>query len=173
MEKSKFTMVGIIVLLSIGLIVACVFKSQNLKDSNRTNWQWSNDWNSNQIKPPMQQPNQPQPNQNQPNQPQVAQNFEQAKQMSQSSGKPILALFGAAWCHWCKKMEQETLTNDSVRNVVSNYVYIKIDTDTNKNLVNQYKIRGLPTTLIIDSSGKEIKKEAGFMDADKMQEFLK
>jgi thiol:disulfide interchange protein len=176
MEKSKFAMVGVIILLSIILFGAWTYKNQVGVFQNKPNWQWSNDWNSDQAQPPIQKPNQNQPIPNQPNQPDQpmnAQNFEQAKQFSKQSGKPILAVFSATWCKWCQKLEQETLTDSSVRKVMSNYVYIKIDTDTSKELVSEYKVRGLPTTLIINSDGVEIKKEAGFMDTNKMREFLK
>jgi len=171
MEKSKFVMIGVIVFLSIILFVVWNIKHQTF-EGDRTNWQWSNNWNSDQTQsqPPINRPDQQPPiNPNQP----MAQNFEQAKQISQQSGKPVLAFFGASWCNWCKKIEQETLTDESVRAAMANYVYIKIDADTNKNLVSQYKVRGLPTFFIMDSNGTELKKESGFMDANKMREFLK
>jgi len=178
MEKAKLAMVGLIVLLSIALLGAWQMRQGGggLFQPDKPNWQWSDDWNSNQISPPPQgqpisPPNQSQPNP-QPNQQLVAQTFDQAKQLSQQSGRPILLIFGASWCHWCQKMEQETLTDSGVKSSMMKYVFVKIDTDRDKSSTSQFGVRGLPTSVIANSSGQEVKKQEGFMDANKMKSFL-
>lgn len=176
MDNAKKLMVGVIILLSIILLAALAVKYNGKGGGifNQPNWQWSDDWNSGQIAPPPSQPGQPPTSPIQPQQPEgqvKAQNFQEAKALSQRTGKPILAIFGASWCSWCHKLERETLTDPSVKAVMMKYVYVKVDADSDRSTVNQFDVGGLPTTIITDGT-KSIKRENGFMDTRKMVGFL-
>lgn len=174
MDNAKKLMIGMIILLSILLLAALAVKYNGGGGglfNNEPNWQWSDDWNSEQLSP---NPQLPGPNNNiSPQSPQVkAKDFQEAKAFSQQSGKPILAVFGASWCGWCKKMERETLSDSKVKLAMTNYIYVKVDADVDKSTVDQFNVQGLPTTIITDGS-RAIKREAGFMDTNKMLGFLR
>jgi len=49
---------------------------------------------------------------------------------------------------------------------------IKIDIDSNPNLVNQFNIMSVPT-LIVLNDGKEEKRISGFMSLDELKEWIK
>jgi thioredoxin 1 len=49
----------------------------------------------------------------------------------------------------------------------------KIDIDENMELAKQYGIRGVPTLVLVDDEGKEIKRQSGVMMEAQLLEFLK
>jgi peptidylprolyl isomerase len=76
-----------------------------------------------------------------------------------SSGKPTLAEFGSSTCIPCKQMkpilENLAAEYEGKLNVVIVEVYEQ------KELTQQYNIMAIPTQIIFDSSGKEIKRHMG------------
>ncbi len=99
-------------------------------------------------------------------------NLDEALAKAKAEGKLIYACFsGSDWCHWCKKLEEEVLSNPLfVVGVMDDYVLVFIDSPQNKALLSdhakaenekltkKYGIRGFPTALILDGDGKKIGK---------------
>lgn len=69
--------------------------------------------------------------------------------------------FSAAWCGPCKMlapiMEQVKATGIPVE---------KIDVDSNPDMSTKFGIRSVPTVVLVDNSGKEIKRSTGVQTAD-------
>ena len=90
-----------------------------------------------------------------------------AKEDAQKQGKPILYMFTADWCHFCKTMEKETLNKPKVSQYLDkNFVLLLVDYDTNKDLVARYGVTGVPAMLITDPQVKKVEQTAGFMPID-------
>ena len=99
-------------------------------------------------------------------------NLDEALAKAKAEGKLIYACFsGSDWCHWCKKLEEEVLSNPLfVVGVMDDYVLAFIDSPQNKALLSdhakaeneqltkKYGIRGFPTALSLDGDGKKIGK---------------
>ncbi|MCY0883294.1 MAG: DUF255 domain-containing protein, partial [Acidianus infernus] len=52
--------------------------------------------------------------------------FEKAKK----ENKLILVDVGAAWCHWCHVMDEETYSNQEIAKIINeNFIAIKVDRD--------------------------------------------
>jgi thioredoxin 1 len=49
----------------------------------------------------------------------------------------------------------------------------EVDIDANMALAKQYGIRGVPTLVIVDDEGKEVKRQSGMMTEAQLLEFLK
>jgi thioredoxin 1 len=49
----------------------------------------------------------------------------------------------------------------------------EIDIDKNMELAKQFGIRGVPTMVIVDDEGKEIKRQSGVMMEAQLLEFVK
>jgi thioredoxin 1 len=49
----------------------------------------------------------------------------------------------------------------------------EVDIDENMALAKQYGIRGVPTLVIVDDEGKEVKRQSGMMTEAQLLEFLK
>lgn len=88
---------------------------------------------------------------------------------AQKTNKPIFAVFSASWCPACQQLESDTLTNPQVKQkLAQGYVAVKIDSDSNPELSSQYEVYGLPTIIIMDSEGAEIKKLIGYQSPDQL-----
>ncbi|MGE5343025.1 MAG: cytochrome c biogenesis protein CcdA [Candidatus Omnitrophota bacterium] len=101
---------------------------------------------------------------------------DEGKAISQKENKPLLIDTTAAWCVACKELEEYTFSDPGVANVLKNYVRVRIDftqkTAKNEELRNNLKVIGMPTLIVLDPEGKEIRRGSGFMEKAKFLEFL-
>ena len=102
--------------------------------------------------------------------------FEAAKKQAAKEGKLILMDFsGSDWCGWCMKMDKEVFAqNRFVREASKKFVLVMIDTPNDKTILSNlakrqnqelketYSVRGFPTVVIVDPSGKEVKRHSGY-----------
>lgn len=81
--------------------------------------------------------------------------------------------FYADWCIPCKELDALTFSDKRVLNEFERFTVYKVDmtknNDINEELRKRFNVVGMPTVLIIDSKGNEIKRLTGFVNAD---EFL-
>ncbi len=101
--------------------------------------------------------------------------FARARAIAQSHKRVIFADFtGSDWCIWCKRLKAEVFdTKEFKAWAAEKVVLLELDFPNrkaqpaalkaqNKKLQKKYSIRGYPTILILDSSGKRIGK-MGYM----------
>jgi thioredoxin-related protein len=93
--------------------------------------------------------------------------YDQGMAQAQKEGKRALLDFMAEWCGWCKKMDKDVYTNPSVIALSGKYVFIKIDADQRPDLTKKYGVSGFPTTVLLDSGGREINRIPGYVDASR------
>ncbi|MCX8009684.1 MAG: thioredoxin fold domain-containing protein [Ignavibacteria bacterium] len=96
----------------------------------------------------------------------------------QLQGKPTLMDFYADWCIPCKELDAETFSDAKVIAESKRFQNLKLDlTDANNpntiELTEKYKILGVPTLILFDSSGNEVERITGFIAADKFLEVLR
>jgi protein disulfide-isomerase len=112
-------------------------------------------------------------------------NFTEAKTDAASQKKAVLLNFtGSDWCPWCVRMDKEVFSQKQFSDFASkNLVLVKLDfprskqlpaaeTSQNQQLAKQYQIEGFPTYVLLDSSGKELKRQVGYLPGG-ASEFLK
>ena len=80
----------------------------------------------------------------------------------------VLVDFFATWCGPCKMLGKEL---EEVENDI-NIDIIKIDIDKYPELAREYKIMSVPTVLLFNNN-EVIKQNIGFMDKNKILEFIK
>jgi thioredoxin 1 len=85
--------------------------------------------------------------------------FEQAV-LAASHSKPVLVDFGAAWCSPCKMLDP--IVEKVAAEYASSLNVVKIDTDENPQLVQEYAIMSAPTLLVF-KDGKLVKRLVGYM----------
>lgn len=93
----------------------------------------------------------------------------QSVQESKATNKSIFVDFYADWCAYCREMDEGTYTDPQVKEKLSqNYVLLKVDVDENPSVSSKYQAYSLPTMIIIDPNGNEIKRIIGYQNAEQL-----
>ncbi|MCE7697480.1 MAG: thioredoxin family protein [Methanobacterium paludis] len=94
-------------------------------------------------------------------------------QEAKNTNKPVFIDFYENGCTYCKQLDEQTLSDSGVKEKLSQgYVMVKINTDQNPDLASQYKIYELPTLVILNSNGQEIKRQEGYLTVDQLLNWL-
>lgn len=80
----------------------------------------------------------------------------------------VLVDFGAEWCAPCKQLEP---VYRQMSTEYENVKFVSVDTDESPELGEQYVERGIPT-LILFKDGREVSKQVGFRDRQRLQTWL-
>jgi YHS domain-containing protein len=89
-------------------------------------------------------------------------NLQEAAMESQRLNKPMLIEISAVWCRYCKKMKRTFADAQVIRQVNGCFIPVEIDADKNQRLVEAVGADALPTTVIISSDFKLLKKIVGY-----------
>lgn len=82
--------------------------------------------------------------------------------------------FSATWCQPCVWMDINVWPDKYVVEEVAKYSkFEKIDNDIRPDLIKIYNIKLLPTVMIVDKSGREIKRIEKLRNAKEIVDFLK
>jgi thiol:disulfide interchange protein DsbD len=89
----------------------------------------------------------------------------------------VIIDFYADWCIPCKELDAFTFSDPKVIDESKKFYTFKADltkslTDEVETLRNKYNIIGVPTVLILDSEGNEVKRITGFVNADEFYEMM-
>ncbi len=104
---------------------------------------------------------------------QTVYSFDEAQKLALGSNKLIVLDFTASWCGPCKKMESEVWHEKEVTDVMSSFIFAKIDFDANKSLTNVYNVNAIPNILIVDGNGKVLEQNVGYMNVSTTLNFLR
>ncbi len=99
-----------------------------------------------------------------------------AQAEAKKDNKMVLIDFtGSDWCGWCKKLKSEVFDKKEFADYAAkNLVLVEVDfpraktqsdalKKANKELASKYEARGFPTIVVLNSSGKEVWKQVGYM----------
>ena len=84
----------------------------------------------------------------------------------------VLINFSAAWCGPCKVLEAEILVDLQVQEVLERYTLLKVDTDQYVKPSERFEVVGLPTLLVLDSTGVELFRHVGMIDSETLAQKL-
>jgi thioredoxin:protein disulfide reductase len=104
--------------------------------------------------------------------------FSQAKVQAGAESRPLLVDFGAAWCGACKELDKQTFSHPSVGEEASRFIALKIDATNDEDplvasTIKQLNVIGLPTVIVFDSQGREVKRFTDFVPANVMLDALR
>jgi hypothetical protein len=91
----------------------------------------------------------------------------------QAANAPILVELYAPRCSACQKFDSETMINPDVQAKLSGYSVMKINVDTDPERASRFNSNIIPTLVILDPKGKEIRRYVGYMAPDEFLKFLK
>lgn len=86
--------------------------------------------------------------------------------------KKIMLYFTSDWCVFCKKMESITLSDEVVKKNLKNYIIFKINVDKEPNLVRQYRVRTIPSYIIINKDEKILNSGTGYRDPQRFLDWF-
>lgn len=89
-------------------------------------------------------------------------NYEMALEKAKKENKPLIIMLTAEWCGYCRKLEKETLSEKSIKEMLSAFVCVKVY--ENKGANKKYDSRGYPTLVFAKPDGEMVYKTVGFMD---------
>ena len=102
-------------------------------------------------------------------------NLELALNQASDSDKIIMIDFMAQWCPPCKKMDQETFSDQNVIEKLNEFVLLKIDVDKQQDVAKKYNGNarkyggmGIPNILFLDKEKNIVHRIVGFHDADQL-----
>lgn len=85
---------------------------------------------------------------------------------STRTGKPMLLVFGADWCVFCKKLEQTTLAEpEMVKYINENFVPVHLDLDREKQVASILEIKSLPCTVVLSPDADVLARIEGYAKA--------
>lgn len=85
-----------------------------------------------------------------------------AVQQAVEQGKPVILVFSADWCPFCRRLERETLTDGEVARLAKRFVVFRVDmTPSNPpaetvELARKYGAEGLPTVAFLNERGERL-----------------
>lgn len=98
--------------------------------------------------------------------------FDAALVEARQTKKLVLVDFTADWCPPCIAMKHDVWPDDAVeRAVAESYVPVLIDTDRDTVVSARYRVRGIPTVLVVDHDGNVV-RQGSFFTASRMVDFL-
>jgi thioredoxin-like negative regulator of GroEL len=99
--------------------------------------------------------------------------YAQAQRQARTLNRPVLMHFHATWCGPCQQMERTVLnTNEVLKEIDSRCVAIKVDSDKQPHLVQQFGVNALPCDVFVGSDGKILKVNQGAVSADQYKALI-
>lgn len=83
--------------------------------------------------------------------------------LAAETGKPVFVDMYADWCGPCRMLSEDYFSRNDYKEVLSQCVLVKINTDNNQTLASMYRIESIPTLILMDSQGSEIDRITGVM----------
>jgi thiol-disulfide isomerase/thioredoxin len=87
--------------------------------------------------------------------------------------RPVLIKFGATWCSWCRKLDEEVLTQPAVVAQLQQFVCISVDADKEQNVAMAFGVSSLPRLLVINMHDEIVGDWLGFRSADDLLKLLR
>ncbi len=99
--------------------------------------------------------------------------------------KAVLVDVYTDWCGWCKKMDKDVYTDETVKQLLDrHFIAVKLDAESSDpvtvngstlspaEFARQAGVTGYPTTLFLDETGKPITAIPGYVDAKRFASIL-
>ena len=97
--------------------------------------------------------------------------LKQASRLAKDTDKMLYVYLRSETCGWCKKFESESFMDEDIKSLLNeHFVLVTIDVYKQKDTSLKLGVRGTPTSIFYDASGKELMRIPGYEESP---EFLK
>ncbi|WP_138431478.1 thioredoxin family protein [Fodinibius saliphilus] len=103
----------------------------------------------------------------------------EAQEKAAQTGKKVFVFAEAEWCGYCKKMKKKVFPEPAVEETMKKYFHsVKVDIESKekikfdgemvsqRNFARRFRIQSTPTMIFIDSDGKILGTQPGYMRAE-------
>jgi thiol:disulfide interchange protein DsbD len=100
------------------------------------------------------------------------------QKLADTKGQPVMLDFYADWCVACKELEENTFSDQKVRQLLKNTLLLQVDvtanTENDKALLKRFGLYGPPGIAFFNNRGQEMSslKTIGFQNADRFSATL-
>lgn len=92
--------------------------------------------------------------------------YKQAADEARRRRRPILVKITASWCGPCRQMQQLTFTDERLkRRLRRDFILLELDADEHPDLIAGFHVEAYPTTLVVSSELKIVKRMTGYQSA--------
>jgi uncharacterized protein YyaL (SSP411 family) len=87
-----------------------------------------------------------------------------AHQIAVRENKPLLLVWGADWCGFCKKLEGETLAHPALAKYINEtFVTVHLDYDKDEKVRDILEVERLPCTIVLTPQAEQLERFEGFL----------
>lgn len=87
-----------------------------------------------------------------------------AHRFSVATGRPMLVVFGASWCTYCKKLEAEVTANPTLTNYINTaFVPVHLDFERDKRAAEILEVKSLPMTVVLSPDADLLASVEGYV----------
>lgn len=106
--------------------------------------------------------------------------FAKAQKRAHAEKKAIFMDLWAEWCGPCQKLKRDVFPNPTAVSALSKVVPLSMlvqkndgtDLAEGRSLAEKFRLEGFPTLLILDETGKEVRRHVGYLDAPGLAKFI-
>jgi thiol-disulfide isomerase/thioredoxin len=97
--------------------------------------------------------------------------FEEALAQAKASNKLVFIDFWTTWCGWCKRLNKDTFSDDTVVTEMKDIICISIDAEskTGKPIAERFKVKGYPALILLAADGTPEDSIGGYLPPDKFK----
>jgi thioredoxin-like negative regulator of GroEL len=104
----------------------------------------------------------------------IEDDFNKALELAKKQKKLVLIDFSARWCPGCLRLENETFDTKLFKALTKDFVKLKIDVDRFENIVlsDKFKIKGIPTLLVVNEGQEEVDRFYDYQPPETLERFF-
>lgn len=87
------------------------------------------------------------------------------------AGQPVVVIFDAAWCQWCRKLEEQ-MHAARPQAALQGFIRVRLDFDRNTALARKLGVVSLPAIRVLRPGGRLLTAQDGYMRAERLAAWL-
>jgi thiol:disulfide interchange protein len=82
-----------------------------------------------------------------------------------SEKKLVMVDFYTDWCGWCRRFDQNTLSDSNVQRALEGVVSVRLNAEKDgREAAQRFNVDGYPTILFLNASGNEVGRIPGYLE---------